>query len=789
MKKHPFIHWRNTILAMLLILGFAGSLKPQNAALVTGKVTSAKTGQPIGQASVFLQPVQQGTTTSEAGIYQFKNLPHGAFTLIVSHVGFKSQQKTVSALAGQTLTVNFELETDIKSIPGIEITGYPFEHEPFPASVINTLEMTKIPARDVAEVMKSEPNVSGIRRGGNNLEPVVRGLKSGQVNVQLNYGQKVEGGCPNRMDPTASHVEVGDVSQIEILKGPYALRFGPNLGAIVRLVTNKARPFETPQMHATLAESWQSNLNGNIGHATIYGGNKRAFFALSGNKVEFGNYTSGNGTRISSSSKKLSFTAEAGFIPLKHHETRIAYSRSMGKDVMFPALPMDEREDNTDLMSVSWKYYHPGKTLQSINAQVYRSVVYHEMDNRQRPVSDTVVAISKVNAKNDGARMDAGFRIYKSLFHTGFDFEHVTKDGERTKYLIMQPGLPVKNEDLWQNADIRNIGLFAELRAPAGKFLTWLAAVRLDVNSADSDPMELKSMSGSVLYSNENVSSTFSNISVSAGLNMKINPKTFVDVSVGRGNRSPDMVERFIILLPVGYDNFDYLGNPQLKPETNHQADITLDYRCEHSGHTKINGFYSLISHYILGKLMPASEVRPQTAGVEGVKRFENYDLAHLYGVEISWSSPENLKWGGSVVAAYTAGYVTETEKYIYQNGEIVGFEKVANDPLPEIQPFESTVRFNYKFMDNRLIPEISVRIAAPQNRISASYGETDTPGFAIAAFNFNYQVNGFLNLSGGVNNIFDKNYYEHLNRRMIGTSAQLPEPGRVFFLRLAVEL
>ena len=31
---------------------------------------------------------------------------------------------------------------------------------------------------------------------------------------------------------------------------------------------------------------------------------------------------------------------------------------------------------------------------------------------------------------------------------------------------------------------------------------------------------------------------------------------------LGRGVRSPNMVERYITLLPVGFDRYDYLGYP-----------------------------------------------------------------------------------------------------------------------------------------------------------------------------------------------------------------------------------
>jgi iron complex outermembrane receptor protein len=187
--------------------------------------------------------------------------------------------------------------------------------------------------------------------------------------------------------------------------------------------------------------------------------------------------------------------------------------------------------------------------------------------------------------------------------------------------------------------------------------------------------------------------------------------------------------------------------------------------------------------------MVPESEVMPQTDGVLGVKKFENISKANLYGFEFSWFSPGDLRFGGSLIAAYTAGYLPETEKYIIENGEVVGSETIKNDPLPEIQPFETTVRTHYKWLAGKLVPEISLRFVAAQNRISESYGESETPGFILAGFNIDYQINNILNLSGGVSNLFNENYYEHLNRRIIGSRAELLEPGRIFYLKMTIEL
>jgi iron complex outermembrane receptor protein len=51
------------------------------------------------------------------------------------------------------------------------------------------------------------------------------------------------------------------------------------------------------------------------------------------------------------------------------------------------------------------------------------------------------------------------------------------------------------------------------------------------------------------------------------------------------------------------------------------------------------------------------------------------------------------------------------------------------------------------------------------------------------------YRFNDYLQFSGGVNNVLDEAYYEHLNRRIIGSASNFYEPGRIFFVNMIVNL
>ena len=651
----------------------------------------------------------------------------------------------------------------------------------YPVISLDRLEFDVLPAHDIGGLMRSIPNVNGIRKGGTALDPVVRGFKYSQLNVQLNGGQKIEGGCPNRMDAAVAHIDIDDIRALEVIKGPFALRYGPNFGGVVNMKTIQPIPRSEFQVHVGAMMGYESNWNGFKNRLSIDGGNDKVYFSLSGNIKKYGNYEDGNGNEVRSEFQKYNYTAQLGVSPFRNNYVMISFDQSYGKNVMFPALPMDEREDDTKLMSLDYKAVSVSNNFDEFNAKLYISDVSHLMDNKQRPFSDTVVAVSDIQARNYGFRVDGSFSFGENIFVFGTDYEHILKDGDRIKTKILEPTMPVMKEKLWNDAQIQNNGLFILYRRTFGEFVMD-AAARIDFNRANSGERKLVKM-GNVVYEDTEVKSDYTNISASVGGQYHFSEKFSLNLSLGRGVRSPDMNERFIMFLPIGYDNYDYLGNPKLKPEANNEVDLSAKLAFPGAGTIEGGFFFSYVTDYITAELLPESVAKPQTTGVYGVKQFYNEDYVFLRGFELTYQSPESKKWGVRARAACTRGVNPEATKYIIENGEVTGKETVKNDPLPEIPPLEGAVDVFYKFFDGRLVPNINVRMVAAQNDISAAYMEEESPGFVLLNFNFAYKFNTYLKVTGGVSNILDKAYYEHLNRRIIGGKGNLYEPGRVFYM------
>ena len=678
---------------------------------------------------------------------------------------------------------NTEPDTLI-SLKAVEITeSLDANAQAYPLGMIPRAVLEELPLKDVGGALKAIPNVNGVRKGGAVSDPVVRGFKYSQLNVDLNNGQKIEGGCPNRMDPAVAHIDIDDIERLEVLKGPHAFRYGPNFGGVVRMLTRRPAAYSSFTVKVGALMGYESNWNGYKNRLSLEGGNEVVFFSLSGNMKKYGNYSDGDGREVSSGFERYNYAAQIGVVPFRNSTLMLSFDQSYGKNVLFPALPMDEREDDTRLIALDFKAEDISEHFNALSAKFYISDVSHLMDNKQRPFSDTVVAVSDIDARTYGFRVDGEFQYGGNKIIVGTDYEHILKDGTRTKTRILEPGLPVMSENLWNEAQIQNNGIFALYERRFGK-MHFDAALRLDLNRANSGEMLLLKM-GNVAYRETEVKSSHTNLSASAGLRYFIRGNFSLALGIGRGVRSPDMNERFIMLLPIGYDNYDYLGNPALAPEVNNEADLSA--RLEIPGGGTLDGgfFFSYVTDYITAEVVPESVARPQTKGVYGVKRFVNADHVYLRGFEISYNTPDEWKPGLRAWAACTRGINPEATEYIIENGEVTGSTTIANDPLPEIPPLEGNLEVYYRMFDNSLAPRISLRMVAAQKQISEAFMEEDTPGFMLLNLNVSYTFNSYFKLSGGISNILDKSYYEHLNRRIIGSTGKLYEPGRSFYINL----
>ena len=287
--------------------------------------------------------------------------------------------------------------------------------------------------------------------------------------------------------------------------------------------------------------------------------------------------------------------------------------------------------------------------------------------------------------------------------------------------LLSQENKNFGHEELIPDAEKKDFGLYAlgQITMENGAALL---GVRYDNRSISSDMG----------------SADFSNFNGSVGIKRDFKNSS-LRFNIGSGYRAPNLIELFAD--GVHHGTFRYeKGNVNLVAEKSFQTDISFDINNEDSS-VSFNLFYNDISDYIY--------ISPSRDRMDGFAVF-NYmqQDSELYGGEISFDKKTGFDW---------LSYNTSLE-YIFA-------ESADGEALPFISPLTFNQVFNIDFSSNYSF-EIDFLAKAKQGRVSMFEEETD--GYSILNLSGNWMTSFLendLNIFWSVNNVFDKEYYDHLSR------------------------
>lgn len=770
----------------------------QQKFFITGKVYDEGTGEPLANVNVSVYEANLFTLTNRDGEFSL-HLQQGEYKLIFSLVGYDLKE------------INIKLQEDTRVDIFIKPTAILLSTFEVYESSNNILSQAthKIDYKSISELgysyagelLRFITNVNGVRRGGAVLDPVIRGMKFSQIGVYIDGLFYIEGGCPNRMDPTISRVDVHDIERIEVIKGPLTLRYGANLGGAIRLIMNNPYFIETNKLQ--IKSNIFSEVTMDLGirqSLRLYGLSDKTSLMFYGGKIDYGNYVDGNGDELQMQAFKYNYGAKVLKKLGKHTILKTTFHQLHGRKVLFPALPMDERSDNT------WfAYSEIGTRLPFLNNQhfstsIYYSSVEHIMDNYNRSISDTMAAVSTVYSQTMGIKSKSVHKVTdNSNLTLIFDIQRIHKDGQRIRTMLMGPPTPsgtllTFKDKLWNNAFIDNIGFYSDYNLRFKRH-SFIFGGRYDYNCSRSDDITVNHIIHGTIYAAnpDTLVSSNHNFSAFLGWQYLVFDNFSISLTTGRLVRSPDMIERYVPLLPVGYDRFDYLGNHKLKPEVNYETDLTIHWDINRFGVMQFTLFHCYVENFIIGKFIPPSQQKPLSNGVLGVKQYQNVLQAFLWGTEAVYSLPHFYGFDISFQFAITQGRFWQITKYIIDPNkpilqQVIGDTLLQNDPIPEIPPGELILKINYNIINN-LKAGTNLRFIAEQNRVSEAFYELTTPKWFLVDAFINYNLTSKIEIGAGVNNLFDVYYYEHLNRRRVGSNDKLYEPGRRVFVRISYKI
>lgn len=602
---------------------------------------------------------------------------------------------------------------------------------------------------DAGKFLEILPEFSGIKKAGNYAtDPVLRGFKYEQLNIIIDGVTSPINACPNRMDPSTSQVPMNIVKEADIYKGPYYFRQGAAFGGTINFVTLPPVFTDSLKTKTRLTTGYESN--GNVVRNEVYNSlsSKKIVWDLYGAYQKGDDYKDGNGEKVPSSFLRYNFGTKSSFKWNENNITTFHLNTNQARNVKFAALAMDLLYDKTWMLQARHTVKFENSIIKNLDFNSYASFVKHSMGTPDRS------RVINVKTNTFGGRGEAKLAWQNNIFYTGLDYKHEQADNfESPTPMIMQGST-------WQNSYINQTGWFNEYNHNFGSGkLT--ASYRLDYNQADAKDL---SPFFQMFYGSAKTNQI--NNSLSFAYSQEINKNNNLALLIGRAQRSGSLTERFINRFPVGIDNYEMLGNPNLKAETNNQTDLIYTFKTDKI-FFQTDVFYSYLENYISGKIIP---LKPVSKKAPGTRQYQNLDNAYKTGFEsrLNWNFLPKLT--SEMAVAYTYAEEISTK-----------------NPLPEIAPLDFRWKLQYDI--SPVVLAVKYRFAAAQNRINPDFGELKTPDFSL--LDFSAQMNIFKNaqLNFDVTNIFNRAYADFLNRTLSSDKMQrILNPGRSFIINFSYQ-
>lgn len=645
-------------------------------------------------------------------------------------------------------------------------------NDPVFVSVTNKFAEKIVQPKNIADLFQNINGFSVIKRGNYAIDPSFRASQYEQLNIQYDGGTKAMHACPNRMDPITTHIIPEEIAKIEIIKGPYTVRYGATFGGIINLVSKNTN-YDEAGFHGKISSGYESNGNANVNMVELQYANKTIDIVTNMGYRNFGNYKDGFGTQIPSSFKSSDYGIKLGYNISNKQRLKVNWKQSFGRDVQHAALPMDTDFDNSSIFSLNYKIIEISENIKSLTAKGYYSFVDHLMTNTNRPSFNMTEAIAGVNATTSGGKIEVNWKPAPKInMFSGIDLINIARDGNRERIVKIKNGtvLPspkIFNDKVWQDSYINDVGLFTESKFKPTPRLTITTGIRY--NHIASNIKDPEADFAQRYDLNKRTEHTFGGT-----LSIK---KTFknnfsLEAAYGRGTRTANMIERYINHFTVGQDPYEYLGNPNLNAEINNQFEIGIKGTKDIKNGTyqfyyESSIYYSLFENYIVAVVDPNinRKFKP-TLDPTHVKVFQNLKEAFKTGFELM------------LAFDFLKDFSLKTEfSYVYSEN------KDLNESLPLTPPFSTKLFFGYE--KEKIWANAQYNLISKQDQISTSFGETTTKGYQTLDLRFGASPLKNTSLGFAVLNLFDQGYNNHLNFSFTNQEnfgrTPITEPGRNF--------
>jgi len=648
----------------------------------------------------------------------------------------------------------------------VEVTA-PLPTEPLVTVTDAKAPRQPVPAHDGAEYLKTIPGFSVIRKGGTDGDPVLRGMAGSRLTILLD-GEQILGGCGARMDPPTAYIFPESYDRITVVKGPQTVLYGPgNSAGTVRFERSNTR-FQKPGF-----EGFASLMGGSFGrHDEVLdarAGTQTFYVRGIGTRSHSDDYEDGKGTVIHSKYTRWSANAALGWTPSDDTRIEVTGARSNG-EAAYADRSVDGSKFLRENLGLKGEFRRLSTLVEKVEFQVYRNYADHIMDNYTLRTFVPSMMSSEPAAMNPdrttkGGRLALDLRVApKTLLSVGLDAQTNEHTGRMS---MMQWSMPEEAMPRVPDARFRNAGLFAELNHAFTAQDRLIGGLRADRWHAE-DPRQTIALTMMSTVPNPTANQDRDETLKSGFLRYEreLAAGSTLYAGVGHAERFPDYWEAFTKETLTGVSAFN------TKPEKTTQVDLGWVKQAG-TVRTSVSAFYGKVADFIL---IQSNVSKP--AGMMGTR------------MATVTRNVDATTWGGELGLGTKLGFLKVDATLAYTHGQ----NDTDGKALAQIPPLEARLGLGYEA--EAWSAGLLVRGVERQDRYALNQGNIvgqdlgATAGFAIVSLNAGWKpAKGWL-VTGGVDNLFNRAYAEHISKSTSAIpgyavqSVRVNEPGRMVWLK-----
>ena len=603
-------------------------------------------------------------------------------------------------------------------------------------SKLKLSDLSMINAQNFRYSLLKIPGLSIVSTGPYISKPSIRGMYGNRI---VTYANNMRLENQQWGDDHGLETDAFGTESIEVIKGPLSVLYGSDaIGGVIYISPDN---YISDGFEVEFGSYYNSNYSGLTNNLGIKGGSGKFSYIIQGSLVDNGDFENADGevegTFFESTDIKagLGFSSEKFISDLRFSHSSIKVGVPHGDE--HDEDNHDEHGDDDDHDDDHEDEEESYQDLTNTMISLKNTILF------ERSELEITLGYSENNRKEFGHHDEEGHddddedgdhdddhegeaNLDMDLSTTTVDLKYIFPKNNKSEFIIgtnivNQENTNLGEEELVPNATKNDLGIYG-LTHIHGEVWDVMLGFRTDFRKIKASSF------------NEN----YSSLNATVGLKRDLGNEGLMRINLSRGFRAPNLSELFSEGIHHATGRYEQ-GDKNLSTESNLQVDFSIMTFSEKSKF-ELDLFYNKINDYIY--------INPTDSYVDNYQVYKYIQKdANLFGGEISYKRETPLEW-----------FSHETSI------EFISGKTAERENLPLIAPITLNHSFGFDFNNSSL--EIGALFKGKKQNIGQF--ETKTDSYLLVNLSGSHDLNllnNNLTLGWSINNLFDKEYYDHLSR------------------------